>query len=383
MPSLAGADATPAAGGLRAGFVRAWRLLRGGQSSPAKVAASCAVGLFIGCLPLYGLHFVLCLGVCLLFRLDLVIAYVAANVSNPLVAPFLLTAEIELGSWLLHGRFVGFDAARARALGPSGFLAQAAVGSVVIGALLAAAGGALAWLFSARKPAPSSPLDAARARTLARYANARIADRKYVEGKLWYDPVVERIAGLGLELGAVLDAGAGRGQLGLLLLELGQATKLGGFDLDERKIEVARHAARGEAAFEVADLARAELSSFDTLLLVDVLHYLSEAAQARLLERAARALAPGGRMLIRETDGAKRRSGLFTRAAERLARLTGWHRGNQALCFLPLAELVTKLEALGLRTRTLDASHGTPFSNQLIVAEKSGGAEGALNRAGT
>jgi len=218
--------------------------------------------------------------------------------------------------------------------------------------------------------APVSELDAARERTIARYRACKIVDRHYVEGKLRYDPVLPCIAEQGFELGRVLDAGAGRGQLGLCLLELGQARALRGFDLDARKIEVARRAARDSASFEVADLASAELSAFDTLLLVDVLHYLRAEAQDALLERAARAVGAGGRILIRETDGARRRSGLVTRLAERLARVTGWHRGNQELCFRPLAEIVARMEALGLGCRTVDASQGTPFSNELIVAER-------------
>jgi 2-polyprenyl-3-methyl-5-hydroxy-6-metoxy-1,4-benzoquinol methylase len=236
--------------------------------------------------------------------------------------------------------------------------------------VLAALGGGLGWIVASRRVNEPSPLEAARERTALRYRDAKIFDRKYVEGKLWLDPVLPLVAELGLELGRVLDAGAGRGQLGLCLLELGQVRTLRGFDLDARKIEVARQAAAGAASFDVAHLASAELSGFDTLLLVDVLHYLRSEHQDALLERASQALEPGGRILIRDTDAAQRRSGFVTRAAERLAKVTGWHRGDQALCFRPLAELVARLEALGLRCRVTDASRGTPFSNALIVAER-------------
>jgi len=214
----------------------------------------------------------------------------------------------------------------------------------------------------------TSALDAARQRTVLRYRTCRITDRKYVEGKLKYDPVLPCIVELGIELGRVLDAGAGRGQLGLCLLELGRARSLSGFDHDPRKVEVAKRAAGDAASFQVADLTSAELTAFDTLLLVDVLHYLPLEQQDALLERAARNLEPGGTILIRDTDRSRSRSGLFTRQAERLARLVGWHRGTHALCFRPLGELVARLEASGLECRVLDASRGTPFSNQLVVA---------------
>lgn len=372
MPSLSESRSAPPSGGtgLRASLGRLWRLLRGGESSPSKVGASLALGLFVGCLPVYGFHFPLCLAGCLLLRLDLVLAYLAANISNPFVAPFLVTLEVEVGSYLLYGKPAAFDPADARSLGLSGFFLQALCGSVVVGAALAALGGGLGWVFASRRRAPASPLDLARERTAARYRDAPIFDRKYVEGKLWYDPALPLLSQLGLDFGRVLDAGAGRGQLGLCLLELGHARTLAGFDLDTRKIAVARRAAGSAATFDAANLTSAELAGFDTLLLIDVLHYLSSADQDALLARAAGALEPGGRLLIRETDAARRRSGFFTRLAERLAKLTGWHRGDQQLCFRPLAELVSRLEALGLCCRVLDASQGTPFSNGLIVAER-------------
>ena len=372
-------DAVPS-GGLRAGVTRVWSILRGGRRSPVKLAAAAALGLFVGCLPLYGLHFFICLGLCLLLRLDLVVTYVAANISNPFVAPFLLTAEVAVGSWLLYGEPARFDVARARELGVSGFLAQAAAGSVLVGVALAAIGGGLVWLFARRRTGASSPLEAARERTLARYRAARIADRKYVEGKLHFDPVLECIAELGLELGDVLDAGAGRGQLSLCLLELGRARSVRGFDLDARKVAVAESAAGDAGRFEVGDLTSTELSACDTLLLVDVLHYVDVATQDALLARAALALRPGGRLLIRDTDGAKKSRGWFTRAAEQMARVAGWHRSTQRLSFRPLSEIVARLEALGLACRVVDASRGTPFSNQLIVAERSADATETLNR---
>lgn len=216
----------------------------------------------------------------------------------------------------------------------------------------------------------SSAFSAARERTIFRYRNCGLVDRKYVAGKLRYDPVLACVVELDLALGRVLDGGAGRGQLGLCLLELGMATALCGFDHDARKIEVARLAAGGDASFEVASLTSAELGGFDTLLLVDVLHYLRAEEQDALLARAARALEPGGTILIRDTDQARGGSGLFTRLAERLARITGWHRAEQALSFRPLGDVVATLEALGLSCSVFDAARGTPFSNQLVVARR-------------
>jgi uncharacterized protein (DUF2062 family) len=136
---------------------RLWRRLRGGEFSPVRLALSVATGLFVGCQPVYGLHFPLCAAVCLPFKLDLVAAYLAANISNPLMAPFLVVLEVNVGSYLLTGQPAPFDVARAREAGISGFVAQAVVGSLVVGAALAAGGGLVAYLIARRYRSDDSP----------------------------------------------------------------------------------------------------------------------------------------------------------------------------------------------------------------------------------
>jgi uncharacterized protein (DUF2062 family)/2-polyprenyl-3-methyl-5-hydroxy-6-metoxy-1,4-benzoquinol methylase len=356
---------------VRAALSRLWRILRGGEASPWRLAASVAIGLFIGCLPLYGLHLPLCLGACLLLRLDAVVAYLAANISNPLFAPFLLTAEVEIGSLILTGQHAAFDVERAREVGIVGFVSQAAVGGLVVGLFLALVGGMAAYALAPRRPRKTMPeLSGAIERTLRRYANAGITDRQYVRGKLLHDPALDCIVNLNLELGDTIDAGAGRGQLGLCLLELGRAKTLTGFDLDARKVALARLAGRGEASFKVVDLSQAEFTPADTILLVDVLHYLPAAEQDALLVRASQALRRGGRLLVRDADRKAGARSLVTRATEQLAAATGWHQTRSKLCFRSADEHVAALERAGLTCTVHKAAQGTPFDNVLIVAEK-------------
>lgn len=126
-----------------------WKRLRGGELTPWRAASAVAIGLFIGCLPVFGLHLPLVLAVCLPLRQDAAVAYLAANVSNPLMAPWLIAAEVQAGSWLLTGALVPFDASMARVAGVSGYVQFAAVGAVAVGAVLALAGGLVAALVSA------------------------------------------------------------------------------------------------------------------------------------------------------------------------------------------------------------------------------------------
>jgi len=358
-------------GAARLRFGRVWRRLRGGRQSPARLATAVAAGLFIGSLPLYGLHFLLCLLLCVPLGLDFVVAYLAANISNPFVAPFLITLEVEVGSLLTTGQHAAFTLARAKQTGILGFAWQAGVGSVLVGAGLAALGGSAAYAVArackGEEPAGDEPFDAAIERTIARYARAPIADRFYVAGKLRSDPLARMLSELPGDFGRVLDAGAGRGQFGLLLLELGRCRQIRGLDADPRKVRVARAAAGDAARFEFGDLLDLPECELDTVLLIDVLHYLPFAEQGELLLRVAGRV-QSGRILIRELDGVRGARSFVTRAGEWFAKLTGYNRGRATRAYRPASEIVAELTRLGFSCQVRGASVGTPFGNVLIVA---------------
>ena len=352
-----------------------WRRLRGTPGSPLAAAAAVAIGLFIGCQPLYGLHFVLVIAVCVPLRLDAVLSYLAANISNPFVAPFLIFAEVEAGAFVTTGHFVAFDLEQARATGAVGFARQLLVGSVVVGGMLALIGFAAAYVIASRRrerrvALEQDPFEAAVQRTRARYATAPPAHRYYVAGKLGFDPVAKLLAELPGDFGRVLDLGCGRGQLALLLLELGRAASVRGVDADAPKIDAAR-AAGPEAEFCVADLSPSDVTAADTILLIDVLHYLPLAEQDALLLAAARALSPGGRLLVRELDADPSAKSALTRLFEWLARKTGLNHGR-ATAYRSATSITTLLERAGLSCALQGASERTPFKNVLIVAGTAG-----------
>jgi uncharacterized protein (DUF2062 family) len=135
----------------------AWRRLRGGELTPGRAAASVAIGLAIGVLPLWGVHWALVLGVCLPLRLDAGVAYLAANVSLPFLAPFITFAEIEVGARVLRGAWVALTVEEVKRVDPWTVLGELVVGTAVVAALAAAAGGALAWTITtlARRRRPA------------------------------------------------------------------------------------------------------------------------------------------------------------------------------------------------------------------------------------
>jgi uncharacterized protein (DUF2062 family) len=83
-----------------------WEAVRSaftGALSPRDVFLAIFLGVFIGCLPTYGLHVVLAIALARWWGLNAVLATVACNISNPLFMPFLIGAEIYVGELILDG----------------------------------------------------------------------------------------------------------------------------------------------------------------------------------------------------------------------------------------------------------------------------------------
>jgi SAM-dependent methyltransferase len=361
-----------------------------------------AIGLFVGSQPIFGCHTPIVLALCLWLRLDAAIAWVASNISNPFFAPFLLTAEVQVGAYVLHGEPVVFTAEMARETGFSGFAGYAFLGAPFVGLALAATGALLVFGFVAarRRLAPARvgkrkpyrlPEDApewwhAAERVAWRYAPsyetepAERARFHYVRVKLVGDPVSKLVANVEGEdpgvLGEVFDLGTGRGQLPILLLELGRASSARGVDWDEGKIAEANRAARqaGErealpAAFEVGDATDAAVEPADTVLLIDLLHYLTLAEQDDVLTRAAAAVRPGGRVVVREADTERGWRSFMTWAEELVFTAVRFNRGARVR-FRPAREIVAALQSAGLACDVLPAWGKTPFSNVLVVGRR-------------
>ena len=371
------ADAAAAAGDdFRTKVRLAWKRLRGGELTPARAAASVAVGLAIGVTPLWGFHLPLVLAVCLPLRLDAPVAYLAANISIPIIAPFLTMAEVEIGAFLLTGQALPMDLALVRARGAGLLVKEVAVGTLVFSPAMALVGGTLAFfivrLARGATPRPeASELDLALDRVAARYAaKGSRAAYHYVRSKLAGDPIARCVAELGATeaLGDVIDAGCGRGQLGVLLLERKVATRVTGFDWDEKKLAIATRAAEGlPATFRKADLREPTLEPCDTALLIDVLHYLTVEEQDAVLRNVARAARR--LVVVRELDPDRGWRSTVTRVQEALTTGVGYNRGAR-VNVRPIAELTRVLSGEGFAVEVSPCWGATPFSNVLIVGRR-------------
>jgi SAM-dependent methyltransferase len=234
-----------------------------------------------------------------------------------------------------------------------------------------------------RLPPDAPPWVQAVERVAQRYAHkdgATARERShfhYVRTKLLGDPVARLVANVEGEapgvLGEVLDIGTGRGQLPILLVELGRATRARGVDWDVAKVEHGQRAIAADPPLPIhldrGDARTAAFEPADTVLLIDLLHYFTLEEQDEILQRAADAVRPGGRILVREADTERGLRSTITLLEERLFTGLKWNLGARVR-FRPARDIAARLEATGLTCDVRPAWGKTPFSNVLVVGRR-------------
>jgi len=119
-----------------------WRAMRDASGRDSSMAASLALGAFVGCSPFYGLHAWLSLYLAWRLRLHPLPAVIGSLISTPPIGLAIVGASIQVGHLLLTGRPLGpsaFDAGAAPWWAISGrVLAAWLLGGVVVGCVVAA-----------------------------------------------------------------------------------------------------------------------------------------------------------------------------------------------------------------------------------------------------
>ena len=131
-----------------------WRALKREHASPGRLAVAVGLGVFIGSLPVYP-HLLISIVAAIALRLNKLVTALTTNVSNPLFAPFLIFAEIQVGTLVRTGRFASLtlaelrDLALAEAIGS--FFLTILVGALVVGSALALISGGLTYAALVRR----------------------------------------------------------------------------------------------------------------------------------------------------------------------------------------------------------------------------------------
>jgi uncharacterized protein (DUF2062 family) len=299
---------------------RLFQGLRTEGAGARRETAAVGLGVFIGCLPLYGLHLTICWIVGFLLGLNRLKMYFAANVSNPFVAPWLVFAEVQVGAWVRRGSFHPVTREYIASTGLTVFGVDALVGSLFVGATLAilAAWGTYSLVrVSSEEDRPFAELVR---RASDRYVGTSITAWEFARGKLRMDPIYRATLSTGVlpSGGTLLDVGCGQGLALALLVEARNAVKNGtwparwpppprfdqmtGIELRKRVVKIARAALEAEAEIIDADVRAIPLAPAHAILLFDVLQLMPPADQETLLANMAARLDRDGVVIVREAD---------------------------------------------------------------------------------
>ena len=345
---------------VRAFVAEVWQEHREG----GRVWLALTLGCAIGATPLFGFHLALCIAVAWLFGLNQVITYGAANISLPPLIPFVGIASIAVGEKLLHHRVVLLHRSDFRSTFDlaARFFVSWLVGGLLFGAAIGFVSGGGIYL-ALRRRTPAILLAASRL-----YRGAAPQLRWYAWFKYRLDPCYRAVLDHIPPDSFTVDVGTGLGMLPVAIALKGQCRRALGFDWDETKLNAGKSAAAklDGVILRSGDARSYKLPACDVITLIDVLHYYDAETQRQILDRCARALRPGGKLLIRETDATCGGGASFTRAVEKIARRVGWNRGP-ATHFRRAEDLAADLSVLGLVVGTETAAFSLQPGNLLLI----------------
>ena len=360
--------------------------LRTEGGGAGREAAAVGVGVFIGCLPFFGFHFLLCWFSGWLLRLNRLKMYLAANISNPLFATTLLFVELQLGAWLRRGAFHELTLETARTTALSVFGLDTLTGSLLLGGALGLALSGATYATLRGSAADAAFLDLVR-EAADRYTLSSITAWEFARGKLRRDPLYRAAVCDGLlpSGGTLVDIGCGQGLTLAVLAEASRRARAGmwphswrdppqyarmiGVETRKHVADLARLALGGDAEIIHGDARIVTPARCRAVLCFDVLHLMPRSDQETVIAAAAAALEPGGVMLVREADAAAGWRFAAVRFGNRLKALAfgAW---RQREYFRTIDEWLACFNRHGLHAEVRPMSDGTPFANVLFLVSR-------------
>jgi cyclopropane fatty-acyl-phospholipid synthase-like methyltransferase len=149
--------------------------------------------------------------------------------------------------------------------------------------------------------------------------------RAYCWGRFWIlrQRFLDEIGQYLPAAGRALDIGCGFGLFSLYYASLAPGLTLHGLDRNPRRIAMAQRAAARlglpNVVYEVADARDFHCrEEYDAAYLLDIVHHVGEESVRPLLAELAKAVRPGGRLLIKDVDTRPAYKRWFTHALDRL-----------------------------------------------------------------
>jgi SAM-dependent methyltransferase len=210
----------------------------------------------------------------------------------------------------------------------------------------------------------------------------------FARGKLSGDPVFKEILQRGLIAPNthVIDIGCGQGLLSAWLLAAETTAANGnwptdwkmpptavtvkGIELMPNDVERARKALKhvqDRFTFETGDMCTTPFEKAQTVVILDVLHYVPFAAQEDVLMRVKEALSPKGLLILRIGDANAGLGFKISNWVDNIVFMCRGHKRSRLYC-RPLSDWLALLNKLGFQVESKPMSQGTPFSNVLLLA---------------
>lgn len=137
---------------------RLWGLALAERASPREIFWAIFVGVFAGCTPAVGVHGPLAIGLATLFRKNRLFAWFGSRISNFLILPFIIYAEIQLAHRVREGTWASISLEREAIVEQAQeLLLDWCLGSVPVGAALGVLLGGVAWVWAKRRRPPTEP----------------------------------------------------------------------------------------------------------------------------------------------------------------------------------------------------------------------------------
>lgn len=164
----------------------------------------------------------------------------------------------------------------------------------------------------------------------------------------------------------IVDIGCGFGPLCYMLSMLSNEREVLGIDYDEDKIAVAHNSwGRNERMnFVCADALAYQMPQSDVFILNDILHYMSQDSQTRLLKKCVDLLTEGGMMIVRDGNKSDSQRHKVTRFTELLStKIVKFNKAEEELCFISEKQMIQIGEECNM---DLQLIHNDKYTSNMI-----------------
>jgi 2-polyprenyl-3-methyl-5-hydroxy-6-metoxy-1,4-benzoquinol methylase len=170
---------------------------------------------------------------------------------------------------------------------------------------------------------------------------------------------------------SILDMGCGYGFLSYMLQLMSEERTITGVDYDEDKIATASNGylKTDRLRFFCGDATTFPIEGYDVIIISDVLHYLTTAAQDALLVKCFLALNPGGMLILRDGNADLKERHKGTKLTEFFSiKVMKFNKSENELNFISGKKIRHLAQEYGMKVEEVDDTKFT--SNVIFVIRK-------------